>query len=355
MARGMKESALEQEPASDAAPEQPCVVLLVDDQEMVAEGIRRMVAGESDIELHYCQDPRNAIQMATELKATTILQDLVMPEIDGIMLVRFYRANPVTQDIPVIVLSSKEDPGIKSDAFSSGANDYLVKLPDKIELIARVRAHSRAYLLQKQRDAAYHALREIQRQLEESNNRLEESNRELQRLSSLDGLTGIANRRQFDVSLDQEWQRALRNCGQLSLVMVDIDYFKLYNDTYGHQLGDECLQSVARSLDRVVHRPCDLVTRYGGEEFAVILPETTPEGAMQVAEKMQQAIYHLNIEHEASKVSDRITLSIGIATASPRGIGHHEDLLKSADSALYEAKNEGRDRIVQHIDSDTED
>lgn len=339
-----------EQPASETDTDQPCVVLLVDDQEMVAEGIRRMVADEPGIELHYCQDPRNAIQMATELKVTTILQDLVMPEIDGIMLVRFYRANPVTQDIPVIVLSSKEDPTIKSDAFSCGANDYLVKLPDKIELVARVRAHSRSYLLQKERDAAYHALREIQRQLEESNSQLEESNRELQRLSSLDGLTGIANRRQFDKQLEKEWQLALRNCSGLALVMIDIDYFKLYNDTHGHQLGDDCLKAVARELARVVHRPSDLVARYGGEEFGVILPNTDEEGALQVAEKMQQVIHDLNIEHEASKVSDRITLSIGMATASPRG-GQPGELLKQADAALYEAKSQGRNRIV--IKSDT--
>lgn len=339
--------------ASETDTDQPCVVLLVDDQEMVAEGIRRMVEDEPGIELHYCQDPRNAIQMATELKVTTILQDLVMPEIDGIMLVRFYRANPVTQDIPVIVLSSKEDPSIKSEAFSCGANDYLVKLPDKIELVARVRAHSRSYLLQKERDAAYHALREIQRQLEESNTQLEESNRELQRLSSLDGLTGIANRRQFDKMLDKEWQRALRNCNGLALVMIDIDYFKLYNDTHGHQLGDDCLKAVARELDHVIHRPSDLMARYGGEEFGVILPDTDEEGALQVAEKMQEAIHALNIEHEASKVSDRITLSIGIATASPRG-GHPDDLLKQADAALYQAKSEGRNRIVIHSDSPVE-
>lgn len=339
--------------ATETDTEQPCVVLLVDDQEMVAEGIRRMVEDEPDIELHYCQDPRNAIQMATELKVTTILQDLVMPEIDGIMLVRFYRANPVTQDIPVIVLSSKEDPAIKSDAFSCGANDYLVKLPDKIELVARVRAHSRSYMLQRERDAAYHALREIQRQLEESNSQLEESNRELQRLSSLDGLTGIANRRQFDKMLDKEWQRALRNCTGLTLVMIDIDYFKLYNDTHGHQLGDDCLKAVARELDHVVHRPSDMVARYGGEEFGVILPDTTEEGALQVAEKMQQTIHDLNIEHEASRVSDRITLSIGIATATPRG-GQWDELLKQADAALYEAKSAGRNRIVVKSDDTVE-
>ncbi|RRQ22710.1 response regulator [Thiohalobacter thiocyanaticus] len=293
----MKESAIMQPQASETDTDQPCVVLLVDDQEMVAEGIRRMVEDEPGIELHYCQDPRNAIQMATELKVTTILQDLVMPEIDGIMLVRFYRANPVTQDIPVIVLSSKEDPTIKSDAFSCGANDYLVKLPDKIELVARVRAHSRSYLLQRERDAAYHALREIQRQLEESNTQLEESNRELQRLSSLDGLTGIAN---TAASFERGWTRGMAAVpaatahGPWARADVDdIEYFKRYTrHPRPPGLGDDCLKAVARELDHVIHRPSDLMARYGGEEFGVILPDTDDEGALQVAEKRRRPSTH---------------------------------------------------------------
>ena len=321
------------------------VVLLVDDQAMVAEAIRRMLVDEQDIEFNYCSDPRAAIQTAISLNATIILQDLVMPEIDGMMLVRFYRANPASRDIPIIVLSSKDDPSIKSEAFSNGANDYLVKLPDKVELIARIRAHSRSYMAQAERDAAYQALRELQRQLENSNAQLEESNRELHRLSSLDGLTGIANRRQFDKMLDQEWQRALRNCTELSLIMIDIDYFKLYNDTYGHQAGDDCLKSVALTLDRIVHRPSDVVARYGGEEFALVLPETDTPGALRVAEKLRDTVTRLNIRHEASKVTDKISLSIGVATMNPRGSESPDMLLAAADDALYRAKHAGRNRI----------
>jgi two-component system chemotaxis family response regulator WspR len=321
------------------------VVLLVDDQAMVAEAIRRMLVDEPDIEFHYCSDPRAAIQAAISLNATIILQDLVMPEIDGMMLVRFYRANPASRDIPIIVLSSKDDPSIKSEAFSNGANDYLVKLPDKVELVARIRAHSRSYMAQAERDAAYQALRDLQRQLENSNAQLEESNRELHRLSSLDGLTGIANRRQFDKMLDQEWQRALRNCTELSLIMIDIDYFKLFNDTYGHQAGDDCLKTVALTLDRIVHRPSDVVARYGGEEFALVLPETDTLGAQRVAEKMRDTVTRLNIRHEASKVTNKISLSIGVATMNPRGSESPDMLLAAADDALYRAKHAGRNRI----------
>ncbi len=321
------------------------VVLLVDDQAMVAEAIRRMLVDEQDIEFHYCSDPRAAIQTAISLNATIILQDLVMPEIDGMMLVRFYRANPASRDIPIIVLSSKDDPSIKSEAFSNGANDYLVKLPNKVELIARIRAHSRSYMAQAERDAAYQALRDLQRQLENSNAQLEESNRELHRLSSLDGLTGIANRRQFDKMLDQEWQRALRNCTELSLIMIDIDYFKMYNDTYGHQAGDDCLKTVALALDRIVHRPSDVVARYGGEEFALILPETDAQGALRVAEKMRDTVARLNIRHEASKVTNKISLSIGVASMNPRGGENPDMLLAASDDALYRAKHAGRNRV----------
>ncbi len=335
-----KNSATENLPANRRA-----VVLLVDDQAMVAEGIRRMLVDEPDIDFHYCSDPREAIQTAINLKATIILQDLVMPEVDGMMLVRFYRSNPSTRDVPIVVLSTKDDPAIKSEAFHNGANDYLVKLPDKVELVARIRAHSRSHLAQLERDAAYQALRDLQNALESSNAQLEESNRELQRLSSLDGLTGIANRRQFDKTLEQEWQRALRNCAELSLIMIDIDYFKLFNDTYGHQAGDDCLKNVALALARIVHRPSDLVARYGGEEFAVILPETDTEGTLRVAEKMREAVARLSVRHDASKVSDKVTLSIGVACMSPRGGDNPDMLLAAADDALYRAKHAGRNRV----------
>ncbi|MBI5039956.1 MAG: diguanylate cyclase [Gammaproteobacteria bacterium] len=334
-------------------PKRRAVVLLVDDQAMVAEGIRRMLVDETDIDFHYCADPREAIQTAIAIKATIILQDLVMPEVDGMMLVRFYRTNPSTRDVPIVVLSTKDDPAIKSEAFHNGANDYLVKLPDKVELVARIRAHSRSHLAQLERDMAYQALRDLQNALESSNAQLEESNRELQRLSSLDGLTGIANRRQFDKTLEQEWQRALRNCTELSLIMIDIDYFKLFNDTYGHQAGDDCLKTVALALARIVHRPSDIVARYGGEEFAVILPETDTEGTLRVAEKMREAVSRLNVRHDASKVSDKITLSIGVANLNPRGGDNPDILLAAADDALYRAKHAGRNRVEVASDEPT--
>lgn len=321
------------------------VVLLVDDQAMVAEGIRRMLADEQDIEFHYCADPKNAVKAAVACKATVILQDLVMPDVDGMMLVRFYRNNPATRDVPIIVLSSKDDPQVKSDAFDQGANDYLVKLPEKVELLARIRAHAKSYLAQKERDEAFKSLSRMQEQLEKMNNELARSNRELHRLSSMDGLTSLANRRQFDETLEQEWQNAIDAGTALSLIFADIDFFKRYNDHYGHQAGDECLKRVASALQNTVHRPADLVSRYGGEEFVLVLPDTTDEGALAIAEKMLRNIASLDIAHENSDACDHVTLSIGIATLHPTAGSKPEQLIEAADQMLYRAKERGRNCI----------
>src|SRR5262249_34957955 len=138
--------------------ERPLKVLLIDDQAIVGESVRRMLAAEVDIQFHFCQDPTKALALAEELRPTVILQDLVMPDVDGLMLVKFFRANPETRDTPLVVLSSKEEPITKAEAFARGANDYLVKLPDKLELIARIRYHSRAYLNLLERNEAYRQL-----------------------------------------------------------------------------------------------------------------------------------------------------------------------------------------------------
>ncbi|MBU0728902.1 MAG: diguanylate cyclase [Proteobacteria bacterium] len=314
-------------------------VLLIDDQQIIAEAVRRSLDGEKDIDFHYCQDPTKAINMAMELKPTLILQDLVMPEIDGLMMVRFFRVNPITSKVPIIVLSTKEEPEIKSEAFTVGANDYLVKLPDKVELIARIRYHSQSYINQIQKDEAFEALRKSQQQLAEAN-------KTLQKLSSLDGLTGIANRRHFDEVLSQEWMRSMRYERQLSLILLDIDFFKLYNDNYGHQKGDECLKQVAASLEKSITRETDMIARYGGEEFVAVLPETGEKGAWKIAETMRENIQNMKILHEKSKVNDFVSVSLGVCTTIPIQDSKPEALIEAADQALYAAKEEGRNRVI---------
>lgn len=269
---------------------QSAMVLLVDDQAMIGEAVRRSLSHEDNIDFHFCADPRQALEQAIQLKPTVILQDLVMPGLDGLSLVREYRAHPATQDIPIIVLSSKEDALVKSAAFAAGANDYLVKLPDTIELVARIRYHSRSYLTLLQRDEAYRALRVSQQQLLDTNLML-------QRLMNSDGLTGLSNRRHFDEYLELEWRRAMREQQQLSLLMIDVDYFKAFNDTFGHLAGDEALRKVADAIRGSCGRPSDLPARYGGEEFALVLPNTSPGGARLVAEKLRQGVVALNIPH----------------------------------------------------------
>jgi len=323
---------------------QDSCVLLVDDQPIVAEAIRRMLADQDDIVFHYCRDSDKAVDAAIECKPTVILQDLVMPDTDGMELLSQYRANPITKAIPVIVLSTKEDPAIKKDAFERDASDYLVKIPDKIELVARIHAHSRSYLAQKQRDEAIVALKKLQKQLEKKN-------AELARLSAYDGLTDILNRRSFDELLQKEWERSSRDDTAISLILIDIDHFKLFNDNYGHQGGDDCLRKVAKKLDDTVYRPADFVARYGGEEFAVVLPGTDLDGATNIAGKLCAGIENLNIMHEFSSVANCVTISAGVSVIKPKGKSGVKQIIEAADKALYLAKEDGRNQFKVYSES----
>jgi two-component system chemotaxis family response regulator WspR len=322
-----------------ATDENAAMVLLVDDQAMIGEAVRRGLAHEDNIDFHFCADPHQAIAQAILIKPTVILQDLVMPGLDGLTLVREYRANPATRDIPIIVLSTKEDPLIKSAAFAAGANDYLVKLPDNIELVARIRYHSRSYMTLLQRDEAYRALRVSQQQLLDTN-------LVLQRLMNSDGLTGLSNRRHFDEYLELEWRRSTREQTQISLLMIDVDYFKAYNDAFGHLEGDEALRQVAKAIRANSSRPSDLPARYGGEEFALVLPNTSPGGARLLAEKLRQTIAGMNIPHIAPSQGSSLTVSIGLATVVPQVGSHSRQLIQTADQGLYAAKHNGRNQVA---------
>lgn len=175
---------------------------------------------------------------------------------------------------------------------------------------------------------------------------LQTANQKLQQLAILDGLTGIANRRYFDLVLNNEWQRLAREKQPLSLILCDLDYFKSYNDTYGHQQGDRCLQDIARILHDCIQRPADLAARYGGEEFAIILPNTDLSGALYIAQKIVQQLAQAQIPHQKSLVSSYVTFSIGIATKTPDGHQAATTLIALADSFLYQAKKAGRNQII---------
>ena len=315
-------------------------VLLVDDQLIIVEAVRRMLADQADIDFHYVTDSNVAVATALQLEPTVILQDLVMPGIDGFGLIKLYREDPALGNVPVIVLSAKEDPKLKAHSFSTGANDYVVKLPDKLELLARIRHHSGAHIARLQRDQAFHFLRESQKNLAHLNI-------ELQKLASLDGLTGIANRRRFDDTLYLEWQRSQREKEPLSLLLCDIDFFKLYNDTFGHLAGDLCLKKVAAVLTEHLKRPADLAARYGGEEFAIILPNTELEGALIVAQACCRHLETMQMDNPGAMPNSIVTMSIGVACLVPSADKNMDYLINRADQALYEAKRSGRNQVCQ--------
>jgi len=317
----------------------PIMVLLVDDQAIIGEAIRRTLAPEPNVDFHYCANPDRALRAAEETRPTVILQDLVMPGIDGLALVRQYRAHPALKNVPIIVLSTKEEAEVKRAAFTAGANDYLVKLPDRIELIARIRYHSRSYLNLLHLDEAYRALQQSQQQLLETN-------LELQRLTNSDGLTGLSNRRYFDEYVSAEWRRAARQQTELGLLMIDVDNFKAYNDTYGHVAGDDVLKRVAETIDQNSGRSGDLAARFGGEEFAVVLPATPADGVRRLGEKIRMQIEELAVLHSGSSSGPVLTVSIGGATLVPQPDEPVTKLIVAADLALYRAKHGGRNCMV---------
>lgn len=332
---------------ADMTPADTAVmVLLIDDQAMIGEAVRRALVAEPGIEFHFCADPLQAVAVALQIKPTVILQDLVMPGVDGLSLLAEYRTVPALRDVPIIVLSTKEEPTVKSAAFAAGANDYLVKLPDAIELVARIRYHSRSYSALLQRDEAYRALRESQQQLMETN-------LVLQRLMNSDGLTGLSNRRHFDEHLDMEWRRALREQSELSLMMIDVDHFKSFNDSFGHVAGDEALRSVAEAIRTSCSRATDMAARYGGEEFAMVLPGTAVGGARLLAEKVRRTIEGLAIPHDAPVPGSVLSVSIGVATLTPQAGQAALMLVDMADQGLYLAKKNGRNQVAMVVPDNT--
>jgi len=315
------------------------IVLLVDDQNTINLALQSMLASENDIELHFCKYAKQAVAMAVELQPTVILQDLNMPEINGLELLHSYKNHEAIADVPILMLSGTDSVEVKAEAFGQGADDYMVKMPHKIELLARLRHHTKSFIAHQERET-------VLRELEEEKKKLALAYQELERLASVDGLTDIANRRYFDEAFAKEWSRAMRETESLSLLMIDVDYFKQYNDSYGHLAGDECLKLIASTLQQHLQRPTDLLARFGGEEFVVALPGTHARGAMKVAERIRKAVLALQLPHEDSAPLDLVSISLGVATVAPMLKHQPSELLQLADKALYEAKDAGRNQVI---------
>ena len=190
----------------------------------------------------------------------------------------------------------------------------------------------------------------LKRQVDGRTKDLEAANEQLHLISTRDGLTGILNRRYFEELLDKEWQRSLRDRRPLSLALLDVDFFKKYNDTYGHQAGDECLRQVTKTIINRIHRPGDFTARYGGEEFVVLMSNTTAGGAVKVGEDIRQLIENLRIPHEASDINQYVTISMGVASMIPSAVNNSDELVKKADIALYYVKRSGRNRVLSYHD-----
>lgn len=324
-------------------------ILIVDDSTFsraITEGIlftngyRDITLAESAIEaFEYLKlnDPTMCVKPDIDL----ILMDIVMPDIDGMEACRIIKENNHYKDVPIIMITANTEIKQIEQSFTAGAMDYITKPLHEVELLARVRS---ALKLKKEIDER----KSHEQQLLKLMHRLEEANEKLKRLCSIDGLTGIANRRHFDEVLNKEWRRARREKTALSVVLLDIDFFKSYNDTYGHLTGDDCLIQVAQKVSQVLKRPGDLAARYGGEEFAAILPLTTKEGGLIVGEKMRSIIASLNIPHSGSIFNGILTISVGVATLTADNFSEVQDpqrLLGMADEALYRAKKAGRNRV----------
>ncbi len=296
-------------------------LLLVDDD---ACNIRMMQAGldGNGYEFLIATNGADTLRLANEQQPALILLDIMMPDLDGFEVLRRLRAHSRTREIPVIFVTGCLLQADEARGLELGAADYIRKPLSFPILRARV-SH----------------------QLE-----LVRQRRVLRSLSTLDGLTGIANRRRFDEYLNEQWTYAIRTAQAISLIMCDIDFFKHYNDYYGHLEGDECLKAVAGFLQARLTRQTDLVARWGGEEFCCLMPATGENGATGVAEALRHGVLKLAIPHAQSELTERVTASFGVATIVPRPKTEAVMLIEAADAALYRSKALGRNRVTAYSD-----
>lgn len=244
--------------------------------------------------------------------------------------------------IPIIIVTGQGDEELAVEAMKRGAYDYLIK-DAWGNHIKRIQFTVDKALERKQLE---NLVAKRTKELEEANDQIKKINQQLKRLVILDGLTGIPNYRRFAEVLELEWRRAIRNSRPISIVLIDVDYFKLYNDTYGHQKGDDCLKKIAQTLKKTCKRPTDLAARYGGEEFILVLSESDESGALSLAKQLLQGVANLKIQHKSSPIIPVVTISLGCATVTPKAGEEAAALIKMADEALYTSKNNGRNRIT---------
>jgi diguanylate cyclase (GGDEF)-like protein len=297
-------------------PETKAKILIVDDEPLNIEVMSGTLEELGDIMFATTGD--EAVELAVREKPDIIILDVMMPGSDGYQVCRQLKETTGTENIPVIFATAMSDDTDEAKGFEAGAVDYVTKPIVAPVVLARVRNH-----LQLKRYRDY-----------------------LETIAFIDGLTGVPNRRSFDQHIRAEWQRATRSNTELSLLLIDIDHFKQYNDTYGHQAGDACLTLVAKALSSSVHRPGDQVARYGGEEFVCVLPTTNLEGATQIGATLREAVNFLKIPHKSSSVCGHVTISIGGAMVTPDQSIEIGDLISAADANLYKAKQQGRDRVI---------
>ena len=298
----------------DIFPERPRL-LIVDDQPVNIQALYQIFAKDSEVFM--ATNGQQAIDVCRQKMPDLILLDVLMPEMDGITVCAILKADPETQNIPIIFVTSQESPEEETRGLEVGAVDFITKPVNPAVVRARVRTH---LTLKVQSDA-------------------------LRALASIDGLTGIPNRRLFDERLDVEWRAACRAERSLAVIMIDVDHFKKYNDHYGHLEGDTCLKRVASSLLENGWRARDMAARYGGEEFVCLMPETDLVGAMAKAESLRARVEALGIDHAQSANAECVTISVGVATMTPTDDSSATDLLGAADEQLYEAKQSGRNRV----------
>jgi diguanylate cyclase (GGDEF)-like protein len=297
-------------------------VLIIDDSDAVRERIIKTLESFSLFSRYYeAEDGLEGFKKLLSSPVDIILCDLEMPRIDGFKFLNMLKSRPDLQDIPVIMLTGRDDRELKIKGLEQGASDYITKPFDAEELVARVNVHLK--------------IKNLQDDLKRTNELLLE-------LSNTDHLTGLFNRRYLMEALGKEVQRSLRKGGNLSLLLLDIDHFKQVNDTYGHLQGDVVLQKVAVQLQKEL-RAYDTAARYGGEEFIAVLPDATLEEAIFVADRVRTSVQATRFSGSLSKLS--LTVSLGVARFAPPGCSTVDSFIKLADDALYRAKANGRNRV----------